>query len=71
MTDGERIPRYSDFNAGRSPPESPEPMDRAREERQNVDEIHRLIQNPVLYNPLRAPRYPIILCHGAPFKPTT
>ncbi len=41
-------------------------MDRAREERKNVDEIHRLIQNTVLYNPLRVPRYPIVLCHGAP-----
>ena len=46
-------------------------MDRAREERHDVDEIHRLIQNPVLYNPLRAPRYPIVLCHGAPLETTT
>jgi triacylglycerol lipase len=70
-TDGETIPPFSDHNAGPSPPEPPEPMDRAKEERQNVDEIHRLIQNPVLYNPLRAPRYPIVLCHGAPLDTTT
>jgi hypothetical protein len=66
-----RIPLYSDPNPGPSPPEPPEPMDRARDGRQNVDEIHRLIQNPVLYNPLRAPRYPIVLCHGAPLETTT
>ena len=50
----------------REPQEPPDPVDRAREEREDVDKIHRLIQNPVLYNPLRAPRYPIVLCHGAP-----
>jgi triacylglycerol lipase len=72
-TDRERIPPYSDPNPnpGPSPPGPPDPMDRAGEERQNVDEIHRLIQNPVLYNPLRAPRYPIVLCHGAPLETTT
>lgn len=70
-TDGGRIPPYSDPNPGHSPPGPPEPMDHVREERQNVDEIHRLIQSPVLYNPLRAPRYPIVLCHGAPPETTT
>ncbi|OBZ71448.1 hypothetical protein A0H81_08511 [Grifola frondosa] len=34
-----------------SPPEPP-------------DIIHRLLYSPVLYDPLRAPRYPIALCHG-------
>ncbi|KAG5636088.1 hypothetical protein H0H81_009136 [Sphagnurus paluster] len=28
------------------------------------DTIHQLIQNPALYEPLRSPRYPIVLCHG-------
>ncbi|KIY52223.1 alpha/beta-hydrolase [Fistulina hepatica ATCC 64428] len=28
------------------------------------DTIHRLINNPVLFDPLHAPRYPIVLCHG-------
>ncbi|KAK0185671.1 alpha beta-hydrolase [Armillaria mellea] len=28
------------------------------------DTIHQLIRNPTLYNPLRTPRYPIVLCHG-------
>ncbi|KDQ62077.1 hypothetical protein JAAARDRAFT_65899 [Jaapia argillacea MUCL 33604] len=28
------------------------------------DPIHRLLKNPVLYDPLRAPRHPIVLCHG-------
>ena len=31
--------------------------------------IHRLMQSPVLYDPLRAPRFPIVLCHGAPPQP--
>ncbi|KZP26319.1 alpha/beta-hydrolase [Athelia psychrophila] len=31
---------------------------------ESLDTIHRLIQSPVLYDPLRAPRYPIVLCHG-------
>lgn len=29
-----------------------------------LDIIHQLIQNPALYDPLRTPRYPIVLCHG-------
>ncbi|GBE85094.1 Alpha/Beta hydrolase protein [Sparassis latifolia] len=32
--------------------------------KQPTDEIHRLIRSPVLYDPLRTPRYPIALCHG-------
>ncbi|KAL1946076.1 hypothetical protein VTO73DRAFT_15203 [Trametes versicolor] len=28
------------------------------------DQIHQLISNPALYEPVRAPRYPIVLCHG-------
>ncbi|KIJ62664.1 hypothetical protein HYDPIDRAFT_93977 [Hydnomerulius pinastri MD-312] len=31
---------------------------------QNQDTIHRLMSNPALLNPIRAPRYPIVLCHG-------
>ena len=65
-TEGEIFSPFSDPNSGHSPPDPPEPVDRAREAREGADEIHRLIQNPVLYNPLRAPRYPIVLCHGAP-----
>ncbi|KAH0832129.1 alpha beta-hydrolase [Lanmaoa asiatica] len=28
------------------------------------DTIHRLMNNPTLFDPARAPRYPIVLCHG-------
>ena len=28
------------------------------------DQIHLLMSNPALYDPLRKPRYPIVLCHG-------
>ena len=49
------------------PPQGPsEPANSGKEDRDDRGEIHRLIQNPVLYDPLRAPRYPIVLCHGAP-----
>uniref|UniRef100_A0A8H7XKG4 Alpha/beta-hydrolase n=1 Tax=Psilocybe cubensis TaxID=181762 RepID=A0A8H7XKG4_PSICU len=28
------------------------------------DTIHRLLIHPALFDPIRAPRYPIVLCHG-------
>lgn len=28
------------------------------------DLIHQLLVSPALYNPLRKPRFPIVLCHG-------
>ncbi|CDO72176.1 hypothetical protein BN946_scf184970.g28 [Trametes cinnabarina] len=28
------------------------------------DQIHQLISHPALYDPVRKPRYPIVLCHG-------
>lgn len=65
-TEAKKVSPFSEPNSGPSPPEPSEPVRRAKKERKDVDEIHRLVQNPVLYNPLRAPRYPIILCHGAP-----
>ncbi|KAH9059938.1 alpha/beta-hydrolase [Lactarius vividus] len=51
---------------GRSPvpspyPPPPSPTPPEHEER---GAIHRLMQSPVLYDPLRAPRFPIVLCHG-------
>jgi len=47
--------------------EPPDPADGDKKDNDNLDEIHRLMQNPVLYDPLRSPRYPIVLCHGALF----
>lgn len=29
-----------------------------------MDTIHQLLANPALYDPLRVPRYPIVLSHG-------
>lgn len=29
-----------------------------------MDVIHRLMHNPVLYDPVRVPREPVVLCHG-------
>jgi hypothetical protein len=56
----------SDPNSCPRPQGLPEPANSCKEDRGDLDEIHRLMQNPVLYDPLRAPRYPIVLCHGAP-----
>ncbi|TFK48770.1 alpha/beta-hydrolase [Heliocybe sulcata] len=47
-----------------SPP-SPEPEQLPeRHQPKRLDTIHQLLQNPVLYDPLRTPRNPIALCHG-------
>ncbi|KAI9507780.1 alpha/beta-hydrolase [Russula earlei] len=46
------------------PQEPSEPADSANKDNKNLDEIHHLMLNPVLYDPLRTPRYPIVLCHG-------
>lgn len=43
----------------------PAPPD-AEPESEPPDIIHQLLRNPVLYNPLRTPRNPIVLCHGIP-----
>ncbi|KAH9020231.1 alpha/beta-hydrolase [Lactarius pseudohatsudake] len=43
------------------PPPSPSPTPTEHGDR---GAIHRLMQSPVLYDPLRAPRFPIVLCHG-------
>lgn len=29
-----------------------------------IDVIHRLMSHPALYDPVRAPRHPVVLCHG-------
>ncbi|KIL67755.1 hypothetical protein M378DRAFT_177045 [Amanita muscaria Koide BX008] len=34
------------------------------EKAQDLDVIHKLLQNPALCDPLRTPRYPLVLCHG-------
>lgn len=33
---------------------------------ESIDIIHRLMNNPALFDPVRTPRYPIVLCHGRP-----
>lgn len=49
----------------RSSQDSPKPPPRDPEtDAASLDTIHQLIQNPALYDPLRTPRYPIVLCHG-------
>lgn len=40
------------------------PSSKKEQEYPPTDLIHQLLVNPVLYDPLRAPRYPIALCHG-------
>jgi len=57
-----------DFHEDPHPPEAlqlPSPCEPELEPKPNsLDIIHQLILNPALSNPLRTPRYPIILCHG-------
>ncbi|KAK2465290.1 hypothetical protein APHAL10511_002644 [Amanita phalloides] len=51
------LPPGKDSGRRRRPteyPQKPEPP----------DFVHILLQNPTLYDPLRTPRYPIVLCHG-------
>lgn len=43
------------------PHSPPPPIPRKVED---VDIIHQLLRNPTLYDPIRKPRYPIVLCHG-------
>ena len=50
------IPRS---NRNRHPPPT------EKQQHENRGAIHRLMHSPVLYDPLRAPRFPIVLCHGA------
>ncbi|KAF9068575.1 hypothetical protein BDP27DRAFT_1326951 [Rhodocollybia butyracea] len=45
------------------PPKKPRGSSQT-EETKELDTIHKLIKNPVLYDPLRVPRNPIVLCHG-------
>lgn len=53
----------------RKPPKVPkeEPKKRDLQEMygHSNDILHKLLLNPALYNPLRPPRYPVVLCHGA------
>jgi triacylglycerol lipase len=41
------------------PPRRPRPT-----KNRPLDIIHRLMQHPALYDPVRAPRNPVVLCHG-------
>lgn len=47
----------SELPRGKSPPQEPSEGD-------SNDTIHRLLRNPALYDPIRTPRFPIVLCHG-------
>lgn len=40
------------------------PQPRKGKAKEEPDIIHQLLQNPALYEPMRKPRYPIVLCHG-------
>ncbi|GJE92665.1 hypothetical protein PsYK624_088200 [Phanerochaete sordida] len=60
-----RFALATDGNSSQGDPE-PErkPAPRPRPANRPVDVIHRLMQSPALYDPVRAPRHPIALCHG-------
>ncbi|GLB38160.1 putative triacylglycerol lipase [Lyophyllum shimeji] len=48
----------------RSAPRTKLPSPEPTQAPASPDTIHQLMHNPTLYDPLRAPRYPIVLCHG-------
>ncbi|KAI0088508.1 Alpha/Beta hydrolase protein [Irpex rosettiformis] len=49
-----------------SPPRRPHIRPPPQRPRQDLpmDTIHRLMHSPTLYDPVRVPRHPIVLCHG-------
>src|SRR5579875_1010720 len=49
-----QMPSMTEDLYPQSPPSSP----------REPDTIHKLLTNPALYDPLRIPRNPIVLCHG-------
>ncbi|KAH7872298.1 alpha beta-hydrolase [Lentinula edodes] len=55
-------PRSSSSQSRKNPTKSRQ--DPANEETKELDTMHQLLQNPALYDPLRVPRNPIVLCHG-------
>ncbi|KAJ6588483.1 Alpha/Beta hydrolase protein [Mycena capillaripes] len=46
----------------KSPP--PEPLPEMEQDTSTLDAIHQLLLHPALFDPLRVPRYPIVLSHG-------
>ncbi|KAF5314946.1 hypothetical protein D9619_007396 [Psilocybe cf. subviscida] len=52
--DGNRDPRHRKLPS----------RDPFRQPNRDDDTIHKLFMNPVLFDPIRTPRYPIVLCHG-------
>ena len=46
------------------PPEKKEKKKLPTPPRERDSAIHQLMRNPALRDPIRAPRYPIVLCHG-------
>ncbi|KAF7329923.1 Ubiquitin-related modifier 1 [Mycena kentingensis (nom. inval.)] len=52
----------------KAPQPEPEPRPQTRPEpeqaQEPLDTIHQLLLHPALFDPLRVPRYPLVLCHG-------
>ncbi|KAG7088830.1 hypothetical protein E1B28_012785 [Marasmius oreades] len=72
-SDGNASSPIPDFENEASSPSSPEPQapknscsqpNAIGPGHEPQDIIHKLLSSPVLYDPLRAPRHPIVLCHG-------
>jgi triacylglycerol lipase len=58
-------PASSPVPQSQTPPQTPSRKEeRVPERSETLDTMHQLLQNPALYDPLRTPRYPIVLCHG-------
>ena len=57
-------PTPSSEEPQRTPPTPKEKKKLPAPPRERDGTIHQLMRNPTLRDPLRAPRYPIVLCHG-------
>ncbi|EGN98188.1 hypothetical protein SERLA73DRAFT_183099 [Serpula lacrymans var. lacrymans S7.3] len=56
--------RRSPSGASPQPRPPPQPPREPEHDLKPLDTIHYLMKNPVLCDPVRTPRYPIVLCHG-------
>ncbi|KZV64141.1 alpha/beta-hydrolase [Peniophora sp. CONT] len=67
----DHTPSHSPTPSSEQRPRAPPPPKEKKEKKKlptpprgRDSTIHKLMQNPALRDPLRAPRYPIVLCHG-------
>lgn len=60
----EKSPQPSQPSPSPSTPDPVRPSDQDTPIKNVISPIHQLLLSPVLYDPIRKPRNPIVLCHG-------